>query len=186
MPGVKDSSRAELVSMEPRFFNHGDPPRFLRVSSWASGGDFEHLLASLQKLCDFGAASRVAPRVAAVSRCEHLPGFWPVLRCSKMASYAIRRFCSMGFGVVPIPIVLVQSDYSFFAEWSRSYPFLGPPLGVAMGFCSGVIAQCSRTLTPQSLRPCGLTSAGPSRWSSRTASAVLRRRFVLPQPEAFL
>ena len=81
------------VSMEPRFFNHGDPPRFLRVSSWASGGDFEHLLASLQKLCDFGAASRVAPRVAAVSRCEHLPGFWPVLRCSKMASYAIRRFC---------------------------------------------------------------------------------------------
>ena len=135
-----------VVSMEPRFFNHGDPPRFLRVSSWASGGDFEHLLASLQKLCDFGAASRVAPRVAAVSRCEHLPGFWPVLRCSKMHHMPFGD-SAMGFGVVPIPIVLVQSDYSFFAEWSRSYPFLGPPLGVAKGFCSGVIAQWSRTLT---------------------------------------
>ncbi len=82
-----------FVSMEPRFFNHGDPPRFLRISSWASGGDFEHLLTSLQKLYDFGAAARVTPRVAAVSRCEHLPGFRPVLRCSKMASYVIWCFC---------------------------------------------------------------------------------------------
>ena len=117
-PRPGPSGLSTPVSMEPRFFNHGDvalmwvalsswavmgfngatvfqpwrpPPRFLRVSSWASGGDFEHLLASLQKLCDFGAASRVAPRVAAVSRCEHLPGFRPVLRCSKMPLCAIRR-----------------------------------------------------------------------------------------------
>ncbi|MDD2202512.1 MAG: hypothetical protein PHQ21_09335 [Firmicutes bacterium] len=32
------------VSMEPRFFNHGDPPRFSQGFSWALVGDFEHLL----------------------------------------------------------------------------------------------------------------------------------------------
>jgi len=80
----------EVVSMEPRFFNHGDPPRFLRVSSWASGGNFEHLLSSLQNLCDFGADERAAEHVAARLSCEHLPGFRPVSGCSKPGYCAIR------------------------------------------------------------------------------------------------
>ena len=78
------------VSMEPRFFNHGAPPRFSRVSSWASGGDFEHLLSCLQNLCDFGADERAAEHVAARLSCEHLPGFRPVSGCSKPGYYAIR------------------------------------------------------------------------------------------------
>ncbi len=72
------------VSMEPRFFNHGDPPRFPRGSSWALIGDFECLLCPGQKLFNSSATRRDARRVAVRLYFEHLPAFWRVLRCSKL------------------------------------------------------------------------------------------------------